>query len=209
MPEADARKDKSHRRILEAASRSFRAAGLEGAGVAQIMAEAGLTHGGFYAHFPDKAALAAAALGAAMTEGRGKWLAGLEGLPPEEAYRRIVGRYLSRPHRDDPASGCAMAALGSELARSEPDLHRSFEAAFQKTVAALEPHMPALGGLGPHERALATAALCVGGLLLSRMVEDRELSDAILRACRRTALAALPSAPQTAPAALSPDARSR
>ncbi len=192
MPKSLQRKEETRRRILDAAGRQFRAAGLNGAGVAEIMAAAGLTHGGFYAHFADKAALAAAALEAALEENRVVWLAGLGGLSQADAYRRIAGRYLSPAHRDNPAEGCAMAALASELARpGGSSLRAVFTAAFAETLRALEPFMPAGERLRPRERALATAALALGGLLLARIVDDETLSNEVLLACRRAALAAL------------------
>lgn len=205
MPGAARRKETSHQRIIEAASRRFRTEGLEGAGVVEIMAEAGLTHGGFYAHFRDKVALIATALEAAMAESRKAWLAGLEGLAPAEAYRQILGRYLSRAHRNALSTGCPMPALGSEIARQDEAMRQAFEAAFVETVAALERHMPD----SRREQALASIALCLGGLLLSRMVVDRALADAILLACRRMALATLPNAASLPPVALSSDTRSR
>lgn len=190
LARADTRKDKSHERIVSAAGRRLRRDGMAGASVATIMAEAGLTHGGFYAHFEDKEALIAAALVAAMAETRGQWLAGLASLTPEEAYRQIVGRYLSRSHRDGPETGCAIPALGSEIARSEEGTREAFTAVIEKTVAALEAHMPSSGSLTPHDRAIATLALCVGGMLLARIAAGTEFSDFILLACRRAALTA-------------------
>lgn len=191
MPRSARHKAETRQRILAAAGRHFRTAGLERAGVLEIMAAAGLTHGGFYAHFASKDALAAAALEAALEEGRTSWLAGLAGLPAADAYRQIIGRYLCRAHRDEAGTGCAMAALASELARQDAATRAAFERGFRATIAALEPAMPESGGMAPRERALATMALALGGLLLARMVADRELSDTILLACRRAALKAL------------------
>lgn len=181
------RKEESHQRILTAAGRRFRADGLDGAGVAAIMGEAGLTHGGFYAHFAGKEALIAVALEAALAQDRGRWLAGLEALAPEDAYRVIVGRYLSPAHRDGAATGCAMASLSSELARRQGPPRLAFERAFLALLDGLEQYLPEQATLGRRERAIATTALCLGGLLLSRMVADPALADAILLACRRTA----------------------
>ncbi len=205
MTKGMGRKEESHQRILAAAGHRFRADGLDGAAVAAIMGEAGLTHGGFYAHFAGKEALIAAALEAALAEGRRRWLAGLEGLAPEDAYRMIIGRYLSRAHRDAPATGCAMAALASELARRPGSPRLAFEGTLLALLGSLERHMPEGANLDRRERAIATTALCLGGLLLSRMVADPALSDAILLACRRAARTAIPSEP----AGLSPEARSR
>jgi TetR/AcrR family transcriptional regulator, transcriptional repressor for nem operon len=198
MPKSPRQKAASRQRILDSASRRLRRDGLDGASVASVMLDAGLTHGGFYAHFADKTALVAAALVAAMDESRENWVKGLDRLSPEEAQRQILGRYLSRPHRETPASGCPMAALGSELARAPADTKRRFEAALQATAEALKPHLASSGTLDAHGQALATIALCVGGLTLARMVEDPALADAILLAARRLALAA--AHPSDAPA---------
>ncbi len=155
------------------------------------MGEAGLTHGGFYAHFVDKDALVTAAVEAAMAEGRAAWTDGLETLSPEQAYRRIVGRYLSGSHRDAPERGCPMAALAGELARRSPEGRKRFEEALGATLAALLPHMPDDDPDRRQARMIATVALCLGGLLLSRMVAEPGPSDEILRACRRWLVADL------------------
>jgi TetR/AcrR family transcriptional regulator, transcriptional repressor for nem operon len=193
MPKSPKQKAASRQRILDAASRRVRRDGLDGASVASVMKDAGLTHGGFYAHFPDKAALVAAALVAAMDESRASWVKDLDRLGPEEAQRQILGRYLSRPHREMPAAGCPMAALGSELARAPKATKRGFDAALEATAAALEPHLALSRTLDARAQALATLALCVGGLTLARMVEDPDLADAILLAARRLAQAAAAS----------------
>ena len=191
MPKSAQRKQETRERILAAAGRCFRASGLEGAGVIEIMAAAGLTHGGFYAHFANKAELAAAALETALAESRASWLAGLESLPPADAYRQLIGRYLSRSHREEREGGCAIAALASELARQDEPTRAAFERGFLATLAALESAMPEADGVAPRERALGTTALALGGLLLARMVADRALADEILLACRRAALRTL------------------
>lgn len=194
MPKSPQQKDASRKRILDAAGRRLREDGLVGASVAEIMGEAGLTHGGFYAHFADKGALVEAALGTAMEESRASWTQGLDRLGPEEALRQILGRYLSRAHRDARGAGCPMAALGSEVARAPAATRSTFEDAFAATAAALEPCL-GTGSPDAKNRALALIALCVGGLTLARMVEDTALADAILLAARRLGLAALPASP--------------
>ena len=191
MPKVPERKARTHRQIVEAASRRMREVGPSGAGVTEIMAAAGLTHGGFYAHFADKDALVAEAVDAALAESREHWLAGLQGLRPEDAYRQIVGRYLSRGHRDALAAGCPMPALGSEISRHPRATREAFEKGFVKTGEAIASYTGGSAHSTGRERALAMIALAVGGLTLSRMVADLELSDSILLACRRAALATL------------------
>lgn len=188
-------------RIVAAAGKVLLEQGLAGAGVHQVMARAGLTHGGFYAHFQSRDALIAEALEALLEERRGQLVAGLDELRGEARLAQVVGRYLNRHHRDNAEEGCPLPALGGELARADPELRARFErglAALADEIAAPQDEdedaeASAGAGAGPgaslEERALATLALCAGGVMLSRAVGDGELSDRILRACRRFALA--------------------
>ncbi len=178
-------------RIVAAAGRVLLDQGLAGTGVHQVMSRAGLTHGGFYAHFRSRDALIAEALGALLEERRGQLVAGLDELRGEERLAQVVARYLNRHHRDNADAGCPLPALGGELARADPELRGRFErglAALADEIAG-PPGAPESAGTSPEERALATLALCAGGVMLSRAVGDGELSDRILRACRRFALA--------------------
>lgn len=168
-------------RVLSATSRRLRAEGLAATGVEDVMADAGLTHGAFYAHFASRDALLAEALGAAVTEGREAWFAGLDGLPRGAWVGHLIGRYLSPIHRDKPATGCAFAALASDVARSGRPIRAVFEAELRRSLDRLA------GGLGDSAQAAALLALAVGAIQLSRAVLDPELSDAILLAARRAA----------------------
>jgi TetR/AcrR family transcriptional repressor of nem operon len=170
-------------RIVHGAARLMRRDGPDGASVAAVMSEAGLSHGGFYTYFSSKAALAVAGLRSAFAEGRARWLRGVT-ISPDEAWLPVVlGRYLNRRHRDDRANGCAYAALGADFPRGEPALRAVVTEELGELADIL-----AAGFADPHtarEQALATAALCVGGITLARAVDDAELSETILRACRR------------------------
>jgi TetR/AcrR family transcriptional regulator, transcriptional repressor for nem operon len=185
---APGHKQQTRRRILTAAARRFRQRGYQAAGVDEVMKDAGLTAGGFYAHFPSKQALLAETLGLSLEQIRGQLLAGLEGLEGAEWMRAVVGRYLSRSHRDHPAEGCSLPALAGEIAREGRGPRRALQGYLQELVAELAPRTPAAPGLEPEERVLATLGLLVGTLLLSRAVEDPELSDRLLRAARRLAV---------------------
>ncbi len=188
-------KPSTRARIVAAAGQVLLDQGLAGAGVHQVMARAGLTHGGFYAHFRSRDALIAEALEALLEERRGQLVAGLDELRGEQRLAQVVGRYLNRHHRDNADAGCPLPALGGEVARADPELRGCFErglAALADEIAneiAARPGAPERAGTSPEERALATLALCAGGVMLSRAVGDGELSDRILRACRRFALA--------------------
>lgn len=167
MNPSSERKQRTHERILVSAGRVFRRKGYAGAGVDAVMGEAGLTHGGFYAHFDGKEALFAETVTRALgrtVEIMEKEAGDREGV----AWLRVaVRRYLSRPHLEAVEEGCPMPALVSELGRAGD---------------APGP------GLEPDDRALATVALCVGGISMARAVKDPALADRILAACRKLAV---------------------
>jgi len=166
------RKDHTRARIVAAASRGFRAHGLTGLGVAAVMGEIGLTHGGFYAHFAGKDALVIEACRRALAE---SWrpFEGLQG-PPAVVVRDIATSYLSAAHRAGRAGGCVIAALGPEIARSEPAVRRAVAAEVEARLARLGTRMP--GGTARRRKDAATLlmATLVGTLLLSRLLPERE-----------------------------------
>jgi AcrR family transcriptional regulator len=107
----------THARIVKKASVRLREKGAHGVGVADLMKEAGLTHGGFYAHFDSRDALVIEAFGYAMDRGTERWRKVMEQIPPEKRFSTIVESYLTPLHRDDPGNGCAIPTLGAEIAR--------------------------------------------------------------------------------------------
>lgn len=179
---------RTRRRIVEAAARRFRESGYRAAGVDQVMKDAGLTAGGFYAHFSSKEALLAETLGLSLEEVRSQLLGGLDGLEGVEWMQAVTRRYLSRAHRDDPGAGCPLPTLTSEIAREGEEPRLALQSYLQQMIAELAPRAPAAPGLEPEDRVLATAALFAGALMLARAVPDEALSDQILRAARRLAL---------------------
>ena len=181
-------KAKTRARILAAAARRFRERGFEGAGVDDVMHSAGLTPGGFYAHFDSKEALLAETLAAGPGHPGKRLVADLDGLDGVSLLLEVVRRYLSRSHRDDPGGGCALPTLAADVAREGPQARRAFEDYLLGFVRRLESRTPPGPGLAPADRVLATAALFAGGIMLARAVKDGALSDRILRACRRLAV---------------------
>ena len=176
------RKEATHERIVKTASRAIRRAGYDGAGVAEIMKAAGLTHGGFYAHFPSREAMLAEAADSAGAE----TVAALERVaatvPPEQALGLIIRTYLSRAHLESPETGCAVAALGSEMPRQAPRVRRAATRRIKEMIDLVGRYSPDWGQPGAHQRALATVATAVGALVLARAVDDPKLSDAIREA---------------------------
>lgn len=178
--------------ILASAARLLRGKGVSGARVAEVMAGAGLTVGGFYAHFASKEALIDEALRRTARELRATLFAGLDAKPEADRAEVVLKRYLSARHRDDPNSGCPFPAIAGEIATSH-DAHRPVLA---EQVGALmhelEPLMPGRAATA-RTMAVGMAALMYGGLTMARALGKTDLSDEVLRACRafgRFALAA-------------------
>lgn len=178
-------KTESRNRILQAAGTRLRVEGLAGAGISDVMKDAGLTHGAFYAHFANKSELSAAALQHALLKNRERWLGERKHETWTQRLRRLARRYLTQIHRDRPAEGCALAALVTEAGRGDELIRRAFAEELLKSLqgicnGAKEEQVPA--DLRMND-AIALMALCMGGLSLSRAVADKELSARILRAC--------------------------
>lgn len=167
-------------KILNLAATRLRTEGLAGNAVHRLMRDAGLTHGGFYVHFPSKDALDSAALETAM--GRFAQL-GQDlpaDLPRAERRKQMAARYLSRSHRDQPETGCPLAALLSEVPHGGPKLQRAYAAAVAQSLLDRQVQM----GATPPGEDMALLALALGGLALARTLPDPTASDAILQACR-------------------------
>jgi TetR/AcrR family transcriptional repressor of nem operon len=184
------RKEETRRHILDAAGRVFRRQGF-GAGVDAVMAEAGLTPGGFYAHFESKEALFAEVLAGSLRSARLLRGEGVEAAAGPGLVRKVVGEYLSPGHRGAVERGCVMPPLLSELPRRGEEARREFQKTLGEFAAALGRHLTADDGTEADDRALALIALLVGGMTLSRAVADEPLADRILAACRGLAEAAL------------------
>ncbi|WP_437945473.1 TetR/AcrR family transcriptional regulator [Sorangium sp. So ce296] len=183
-----AQKAATHERIVASASKLMRRGGLAAASVPRVMRGAGLTVGGFYAHFRSKRALDAEVLKATLVDVRATWFRGLEGSEGEAWLARAVRRYLSPAHRDGIAEGCPLPSTLSELTRADKATRTAVVEAFEAAVREIEARAPAHGAATSRERALATMALCVGGLTLARALRGHPVSDEILRACVRWAV---------------------
>jgi TetR/AcrR family transcriptional regulator, transcriptional repressor for nem operon len=177
---APGRKEQTRAKILQAAARVFRRDGYHAAGVDKVMEEAGLTAGGFYAHFASKEALLAETLAPAAAEAGTARDRGLEGVPGRARAEAFLGRYLSQSHRKKAENGCPLPALVSGVARAGGPVKANFEALVRGLASRLQGHA---GGDLAEDRALAIIALCVGGLGVARSVRDEALGDRILAAC--------------------------
>jgi AcrR family transcriptional regulator len=177
-----AAKDATHERIVSVAARAIRRSGYDGTGVADIMKEAGLTHGAFYAHFPSREAMLAEAAGRACAESAAATAAAVAGAPPDKALVSVLRSYLSREHLEHADIGCPLAALGSETARQTPEVRRVATRHIKEMIDLVARQSPDWGQPDAHQRALVTVATMVGALLLARAVDDPRLSDSLREA---------------------------
>src|SRR5436190_16987467 len=137
-------KAETRKRVVEAAARRFRKNGIEGTGVVELMADAGLTHGGFYAHFPSKETLVREAMLAASEQGRKHFQRQIDEARTQgrEPLEQIVRLYLTTMHRDRPDRGCSVAALGSEIARHPRKTREAFTDGLDKMLGLIANALP-------------------------------------------------------------------
>ncbi|WP_309953452.1 MULTISPECIES: TetR/AcrR family transcriptional regulator [Variovorax] len=175
-------KENSHERIVSAAARAIRRSGYGGTGVADIMKEAGLTHGAFYAHFESREAMLAEAASRACAESAAVAVNVAASVPPEQALALMLRTYLSPEHVTQVELGCPLAALGSETPRQAPEVRRVTTRHVKEMIDLVARQSPDWGQPGAHERALATVATMVGALLLARAVDEPALSSSLCEA---------------------------
>src|ERR1700753_1669621 len=187
----------THARIVKKASVRLREKGAHGIGVADLMKDAGLTHGGFYAHFNSREALVVEAFAHAMDRSTEHWRNLAEQPPAEKRLATIVNSYLTTTHRDDPGHGCAVPTLGAEIARESPKTRRAFAAKLEQMIDMLAAQIPDVPRKAARRQAMAAIATMMGTLVMARVAGNGELSDEILGAGREAVLqrAAAPKKP--------------
>jgi TetR/AcrR family transcriptional repressor of nem operon len=181
-------KQETHARIVKKASVRLREKGAHGIGVADLMKEAGLTHGGFYAHFDSREALVMEAFAYAMDRSTERWRKLAEQTPPDKRLATIVENYLTPLHRDDPGHGCAVPTLGAEIARESPKTRKAFAAKLEQMIDMMADQVLEVPRKGARKQAVAALATMTGTLVLSRIAGSGELSDEILAAGREAVL---------------------
>ena len=192
---ADAKRT-THGRIVTSASRLMRHRGLTRASVADVMRGAGLTVGGFYAHFRSKRAMDLEVLEQTFADVRARAAARLGDAEGAEWLARTVAHYLSADHSDRPHEGCPVPAVAADLTHADKALRVALGRFFDTWSRRIAAHAPETTAATSRERALATIALCVGGLTIARCLRGQRLSGEFLRACQRWAL---PEHPRKAP----------
>ena len=178
----------THARIVKKASVRLREKGAHGIGVADLMKEAGLTHGGFYAHFDSREALVIEAFAYAMDRSNERWRKVAEQTPPEKRLTTIVETYLTPLHRDDPGHGCAVPTLGAEIARESPKTRRAFAAKLEQMIDMMADQIFDVPRKAARKQAMAALATMMGTLVLSRIAGTGEFSDEILASGREAVL---------------------
>lgn len=181
-------KQETHERIVKRAAVRLREKGAHGIGVADLMKEAGLTHGGFYAHFDSREALVIEAMAHIMDRGTERWRKLGEQAPPEKRLATIVNSYLSALHRDDPGHGCAIPTLGAEIARETPKTRKAFATKLEEMIDMLASLVPDASPKAARKQAMAAIGTMMGALVMARIAGNSEFSDEILAAGREAIL---------------------
>ena len=189
MPYPASHRVEVKRRIIDSARKLFNRHGFESVSLNQVMAGVGLTHGGFYTYFHSKSDLYSEVLGCFFTDPN--WKSCWEGvnvdLSSGDVGPQVVRAYLSRQHFEDVENSCPMVALPTDVARSGDSAKRAFETVFRAMVSVLERSL-IQNGQPPRTIAQATAALCIGGMVVARTVVNRAVADELREACMSVAL---------------------
>jgi TetR/AcrR family transcriptional repressor of nem operon len=188
---SETHKAETHARLVKLAGRVLREKGPEKLAVAELMEAAGLTHGGFYAHFRSKDALLAEVLESVFEESVQKFHRVAEGLPSRQALVRFVDSYVSPAHRGRYASGCPVVALNSDLPRQSRQVRAAFDAGVRTLVRTLAHSLEVAGVAGGEELAASVLSMMAGAVALSRTISDKRLSDELLAAARESIKARL------------------
>lgn len=183
-PLARRSKHASHERIVEAGARAIRRYGYDGIGIAEIMRQAGLTHGGFYAHFASREAMLAELASRAGTEAIALFARIAAAAPAEQSMQALLRAYLSQQHVENPESGCPIAALGSEMPRQAPPVRQAITSRIKDMIDVITGQAAGRNEPGARERAMVIAATIIGAVILARAIDDRPLSESVLEAAR-------------------------
>jgi TetR/AcrR family transcriptional regulator, transcriptional repressor for nem operon len=189
MPYPAGHRSETRKKIVDSARRLFNRHGFDQVSLDAIMLGAGLTRGGFYSYFGSKSDLYVEALNCFFTDPEWKncWEGVEVDMKSADAGGQVIRAYLSRQHFEDVENSCPMVALPADVTRGDVRLKRAFETVFAAMVSILERSTSGRGGKA-HSNAQAIAALCIGGMVVARAMENRTSADVVRDACMRTAL---------------------
>jgi len=179
-------KARTRAKVLREAADAIRAEGPDRIGVAALMAKAGLTHGGFYAHFESKDDLIAKAIEQMFEDRYENVIARMSGKPAADQLDAFIDGYLSPRHRDDPSHGCPIPTLSGELVRMPDVARRAFAAGSERMAKWFATLLKDIGVAEPRDVASSIMAEMVGAVALSRVVEDPAKSNRLLKASRES-----------------------
>jgi TetR/AcrR family transcriptional repressor of nem operon len=175
----------TRRLIVDVAGEAFRANGIHATGLVDVMAAAGLSHGGFYRHFESKDQLVAEACGAGTTSILDSLEAAADGYTGQEGFRAVVDAYLSTAHRDAPATGCPLAGMGSELARADEGTRAAAARSIDELVTLLAERLGDPEEKANRSRAVFVLSAMMGALTLARILADPQASSSLLADVRQ------------------------
>ncbi|CAM2156854.1 TetR/AcrR family transcriptional regulator, transcriptional repressor for nem operon [Pararobbsia alpina] len=175
----------TRRRIVEVAARRFRSQGIHATGLSDLMSEAGLTHGGFYRHFESKDQLVAEACGVGFESVIEAFEDAASKAAEGEAFKSIVGSYVSTSHRDSTTGGCPIAGMGSELAHGDEATRAAAAKGFNDMVDVLAKRIRRRNADASHSDAVFAMAAMIGAVTLSRIIADPEASASVLQTVKQ------------------------
>jgi TetR/AcrR family transcriptional regulator, transcriptional repressor for nem operon len=184
----------THERVLKKAAEQMCRRGVEGTGIASLMGKVGLTHGGFYAHFPDKNALIAEATGPMLEDGVAEVIAAAEAAPQGKKIRAIVNTYLSKAHRDSPQV-CPVSGLAGEMARQSEKIRNAYIRAIEDRLKLIARFFPGGNEQERRDRARLMMSGMAGTMMIAKAITDRKASDDLLEQAREFYASAFEATP--------------
>jgi TetR/AcrR family transcriptional regulator, transcriptional repressor for nem operon len=187
-------KAKTHARVLKKAAEQMRRRGVQGTGIASLMGKVGLTHGGFYAHFPDKNALIAEAMGPMLEDGVAAVIAAAEAAPEGKKVRAIVNTYLSTQHRDS-SEMCPVSGLAGEMARQSERVRHAYTGAIEDRLKLIARFLSGANEQERRNRARLMMSGMAGTMMIAKGITDRKTSDHFLEQAREFYVSAFEATP--------------
>ncbi len=178
-------KSKTHEKIVDAASRSFREHGSEGQGIASLMKDLGLTHGGFYRHFESKDDLYVDAVTAALQKGADRFTGVMKAAPKGGEVRALIDYYLSAEHLNEVGGGCVMAALAPEISRQPTAVRRGINATMKAFSERIIPFLPGASKAEKRRNFYVLFPGMAGVLMMARAIADPAVRNEMLSAAKR------------------------
>lgn len=183
MRKSKAETAQTRKRIIEIAAKAFKSNGIHATGVSEIMAAAGMTHGGFYRHFSSKEELLAAACASNIEQLADSFESTID--ETDDAFMRHLEDFLSAEYRDDRLAGCALVAMGSELVRADPETRRAASQGFEDLIVAMARRMGPGDDPESRDTAIFTLTSMIGAVTMARVIDDPGLSLRILGVAKR------------------------